>query len=351
MSRIRSFLTAHAARYAVVTSLVAGAILFGGSAYAATSPQAANTNGNGNGLKISPVRTDITIDKGTSRTVSMTVENITGFQVTVRGVTNDFVPSTDESGEPRIILDDTQRAPGNSFKSLISSIPTLTLNPNERKEVKVTLSVPASAASGGYYGAVRFSPGNGENDKNVALTASVGSIFLVRVPGEITEKLSVESFTVAHAAYDDKGKITKMDKSASLFSSGPIALQTRFRNFGNIHVQPFGKIYIKNFSGKIVETIEINNAQPRGSVLPQSIRKFDIPVKNQKFFGKYTAEASFGYGTNGELLLAKKTFYVIPYKLIGVVIAVILFAIFVLPRLIRTYNEAIIRKAKQNRNR
>ena len=296
--------------------------------------------GTGNGLKIAPVRTDIVIDKGNSRTVSMFIENITAFPVVITGMTNDFVPSADESGEPRIILDEKQHAPGNSFKSLINNLPTVSLAPNERREVKITLSVPSNAASGGYYGAVRFSPGTGENDKNVALSASVGSIFLVRVPGNITEKLSVESFGVAQGG-----------QAGSLFSSGPFTIETRFRNFGNIHVQPFGKIFVKNFSGKVIDEIEINNAQPRGSVLPASIRKFSNPVKSQKMFGKYTAEASFGYGSNGELLLAKKTFYVIPYKLIGSIIGIILFMVFVLPRLIRAYNENIIRQSKQNRRK
>ncbi|HEX8182548.1 MAG TPA: hypothetical protein VF575_03010 [Candidatus Saccharimonadales bacterium] len=326
---------------ATLCALIVGVIWTAAdSSASAQAPAAGAPIGTGNGLKIAPVRTDLTIDKGTSRTVSLFVENVTASPVTVRGVTNDFIPSDDESGEPRIILDESQRAPGNSFKSLLSDLPTVTLQPGERREVKVTLSVPAKAASGGYYGAVRFSPGNGENDKNVALSASVGSIFLVRVPGNITEKISIESFGVAHN-----------NELGSLFSSGPISVETRFRNFGNIHVQPFGKIYIKNFSGKIIETIEINNAQPRGSILPASIRKFSNPVSNKKFFGKYTAEASFGYGSNGELLLAKKTFYVIPYKLIGGVIALLVFVVFILPRLIRAYNESIIRKAKQNRRR
>lgn len=327
-------------------------------AMAATAATGQGTKGTGNGLKISPVRSDLTIEKGTGRQVSLFVENITSFPITMRAVINDFVPASDESGEPRIILDDSQRAPGNSFKSLISAVPSVELAAGQRKEVKVTLSVPANASSGGYYGAVRFAPSTGENDKNVALTASAGSIFLVRVPGNITEKLSIESFSIKpYTCTADQTKPAtstavdtckaKYGNAGSLFSHGPLAVETRFRNFGNIHVQPFGKIYIKNFSGKIVETIEINNAQPRGSVLPASIRKFNNNVQQQKYFGKYTAEGSFGYGTTGELLLAKKTFYVIPYKLIAAIIAIILIMTFGLPRLIRRYNESIIRHARQ----
>ncbi len=319
MSRTRSFL----ATLVVGCVLVVGAVLGGHGTGLAAAPV---SKGNGNGLKIAPVRTDINIDKGASQTVSLFVENIMAYPVTINAIINDFVPSTDESGEPRIILDNSRLAPSNSFKSLVSTAPTISLEPNERREVKVTLSVPTDAASGGYYGAVRFSPSNGENNQNVVLTASVGTIFLVRVPGNISEKLSVESFDVS-----------RDNKLGSYFGSGPISVETRFRNFGNIHVQPFGKIYIKNFSGKIIETIEINNVQPRGSVLPASSRKFSDPIKQQRFLGKYTAEANFGYGSNGELLLATKTFYVIPYKLIGIIVGVILLVVIVVPRLIRMY--------------
>lgn len=326
MSKARSFLT---------IAIVGFTLLVGSGAV--VSAQSAPA-GQGNGLKIAPVRSDLTIEKGANRMVNVRVENITASKVTLRAVTNDFVPSTDESGEPRIILDEKQSAPGNSFKTLVGTIAPVTLNPNESKDVRIILTVPENAPSGGYYGAIRFSPGTGENDKNVALTASAGTIFLVRVPGNITEKMSVESFG-----------ISKKGSLGTLFDSGPLTVETRFRNFGNVHVQPFGKISIKDMSGKMIQEIEINNAQPRGSVLPASIRKFENPIKQEKFFGKYTAEASFGYGSNGELLLAKKTFFVIPFRLIAVVLAILAFLIFGLPRLIRKYNENVIRKSRQRR--
>lgn len=292
-------------------------------------------NGQGNGLKIAPVRTDLTIEKGGSRQVSMFIENITAFPLTINGIKNDFVAADDETGEPRLILNDNESAPGNSFKKLVGNLPSVTLQPNERREVRITLSVPKDASAGGYYGAIRYTPGNPETDKNVALNASVGTIFLIRVPGAITERLQVESFQVAN----------EEDVTGSLFNSGPVSIVTRFKNLGNVHLQPFGKITVKNFSGKVIDEMEINNTQPRGSVLPSSIRKFSYPVKEKKLFGRYTAEGSFGYGENGELILAKKTFYVIPFKMIAAVLLVVAFLIFVLPRLIRAYNRSIIQRA------
>lgn len=332
------------ARFAVVAATVFALLLVGRApVYAASQP-----TGQGNGLKIAPVRTDLTIEKGGSRQVQVYVENITAFPMKVVGIINDFVASNDETGEPRIILDPNQSAPGNSFKTLIKSVPTITLQPNERKQVNLTLSVPQNAASGGYYGAVRFAPDDGAGNKNVSLTASVGTIFLITVPGNITEQLKVESFDVTHAG-----------SGSGIFNSGPIQVVTRFRNFGNIHVEPFGKISIKNSSGKTLSTVEINNTDPRGAVLPNSTRKFvvttdgtkdangkDIPLLAHAKFGRYIIEGSFGYGSNGDLILARKTIYIIPYKFIAAAILLLAFLIFVLPRLIRAYNRRIIRRSQ-----
>ncbi len=322
----------------VAAAVISSAVLISGVSYAQQQKPA--DSGQGNGMKIAPVRNDLTIEKGMSQTVDLYVENITASTIRFKAITNDFVPSDDESGEPKIILDEDKSAPGNSFKSLVGKINSVSIEPNERKEVKVTLTVPIDASSGGYYGAVRFAPESGQGGDNVSLTASVGSIFLVRVPGEITEKLSVESFGVSK---EGDGNL------ASLFSSGPVTVEARFRNMGNIHVQPFGKMVVKNMSGKVVEEIEINDTQPRGSVLPASVRKFSAPIKVDGVFGRYTVEANFGYGGSGDMISASKTFYVIPYQLIGVVGGLILFTVFGAPRILKSYNSRVIEKSKRGK--
>jgi len=61
-------------------------------------------------------------------------------------------------------------------------------------------------------------------------------------------------------------------------------------------------------------------------------------------------EGNFGYGTGGQLLSAKTTFYVIPAWMIWVattIIVLVLFAIFILPRLIRAYNQRVLRNARR----
>lgn len=299
----------------------------------------ANAAVGGNGLRVSPVRTDLTINPGQSQTVSISVTNVTDTPDNLQAVVNDFVANPDESGDPALLLGTNQYAPSHSLKRFIAPISKLTLGPDQETTVQVKITIPKNAPGGGYYGAVRFV--NATNGKNgeVSLAGSVGSLILVKVPGNIIDKLSIASFDTRS---NDRPNTFFIHKNS-------IDAVVRFQNEGNIQEQPFGKILLKNRSGKTLATYEINSAQPPANVLPDSIRKFSIPLTHVGSFGEYKLEGNFGYGTTGsQLLSASTTFYVIPVwliLLILILIAVVLFLIFGLPKLIRSYNERVVRRA------
>jgi hypothetical protein len=315
--------------------LAAATLVIVVSGFGATA-SAANA---GNGLRVSPVRTDVTINPGTSQTVSINVTNVTGAAATFQAIFNDFIANPDESGNPAIILDPTKYAPSHSLKRFVAPIQSVTLQPGEQKAVSVVITVPSNAAGGGYYGAVRFAPANTANPpgKQVSLSGSVGSLILVKVPGNIKEQLSVAGFDVESGAH----------ASNFFTTSKNLTVNVRLQNEGNIQDAPFGKILLKNRSGKTLGTYELNNINPPGNVLPDSIRRFVVPITAGKF-GEFKLEGNFGYGTSGQLLSASTTFYVVPISIIITFIVVVLilaFLIFGLPRLIRAYNRRIIRRA------
>jgi hypothetical protein len=271
----------------------------------------------GNGFRISPVRVEMTIDKGKSDTATLSIENPTSGPINAKIVANDFEAAADETGQPRIILDSTKSAPSNSFKSLIGDLGSIYLPPSTTKDIKVKITVPANASAGGYYGAVRVVPDT-EANKNVSLSASVGTIFLITVPGQLTESLQLVEFTAA-----------KNGSTGRFFvNSGEMSIVTRLKNTGNIHVKPFGHVQVTDRSGKVVEEYEFNNGTPRANVLPNTTRKFDDKLKNQKWIGKYTITANLGYGTSGSLITAKNTFWVIPvWVFIALAVLVVLFVL------------------------
>lgn len=328
----------------VVTVISMGAM----PAVSASTTPAASTGTSsstaGNALRISPVRQDLTIAPGASQTIDVYVQNLTTQTVTLQGIVNDFIANPDESGTPDILLNPNSYAPSHGLKRYVAPVSDITLQPNEQKDVRVTINIPKGAAGGGYFGAVRFAPTAADNSKNVALTASVGSLVLVTVPGAITQQLSIASFGAANAKSD-----TVLSKFFT--SSKSLVSVVRFHNTGNVQVQPFGKVELKK-SGRVIGMYDINNETPRGNVLPDSIRRFTTPLTGIGSFGKYTLIGNFGYGTKGQLLTSTSTFYVVPVGLIvavAVIILALLFLIFGLPRLIRAYNRSIVRKAEKRK--
>lgn len=295
----------------VMTALLVATALFS-SALAQNNAQ----GGPGNGFRISPVREELTIQPGQSQSVDITVENVTKEKIVAHPVINNFEASDSEDGEPRLLLDGDTPSNGNDFSTLVQEIPNVPLNPGQRKNVKVTLSVPANAPGGGYYGAVRFSPSDIDDQLQVSLTASVGVIFLVKVPGNITEKLELQSLAAGLGT-----------RSGWLFFNSPDKTVVRLKNTGTIHLQPFGKIQIKDWRGHVISTQEFNNNDPRGNVLPNSIRRFETPIGAKAGFGRYTIEANLGYGTEqSELISATATFWVIPLWFL-IVLGVLIVAI------------------------
>jgi len=280
----------------------------------------AQQSGVANGFKVSPVRDEATIEKGKTSVQKIYVTNVNNYTVTARAVVNDFEPATDESGKPQIILDETKSAPTNSFKALVKSIPDVKIEAGQTAEVPVSITVPGDAQAGGYYGAVRFISAESDNpgQKNVALSASVGTIFLVKVPGELTEQLQLVDFSAE-----------KNGSTSRFFTSGKsIQIMTRLKNTGNIHVAPFGRVQVTDHSGKIVEDYEFNNTTPRANILPNSTRKFEDSLKKQNWVGKYSVVANLGYGTTGSLITARTTFWVVPMWVI-ITVSVLIVALVV----------------------
>lgn len=310
-------------------TLLAGAFMI--------TPAAASASGSsGNGMRVAPVRSDLTIQPGDSKVISIYLTNVTGVDATYNVLTNDFIASEDESGAPALLLNgETNDAHG--LKKYMSTVDSVRVLAGKQREVKVTVTIPKGTPGGGYYGAVRFSQAAPNSDGNLSLSGSVASLILVRVPGDVTEKLSLVSFDASSG-----------DQPRTLFtSSKDIQATVRLRNEGNIQEQPFGKIILKK-GDKTLATYEVNGGDQPGNVLPDSVRRFTANLDKVGAFGKYTLEGNFGYGSNGQLLYAKATFYVVPVWafVVGLLIVVtILFLIFGLPRIVRSYNRRVLRKA------
>jgi hypothetical protein len=315
-----------------IKRLLAGLVSLLLIAMATPMAGAQSTNGlpTGSGLSITPTVSEFTIKPGDSNTVKITLKNVTVDNVTAVSYLNDFV-ADNATGNPKIITDPNVHSP-NSLRNFIVGLQNVPLQRDEQKNLTVGLQVPANTPPGAYYGIIRYRavPENSplqSNGGQVSLTASVGTIVLVTVPGKLREQVQLSAVHVYRGARDSSFFVTKPDK-----------IGVEIRNLGNGFEKPFGTVEVQNTFGKVVGTYQFNNPQQLGNVLPNSSRTFTSPFNKINKIGRYKITANVSYGNGSQVLSLTKTVWYIPAWLAIALAVVILALLYLVFRAYRRYN-------------
>lgn len=288
---------------------VMGVLLFGLSNNAALAQTARSPQQAMNTLRVSPLRTDISLDPGETSVVRVTIANPSSQSITIKADVNDFT-TQDEDGTPALLLDDASAMPKHSLKQFLAPVADIVLAPKTAKAVEVPVRVPSSAEAGGYFGAIRFTPATSGAASDVNTSASVASLIILTVTGTVPEQLDLTMFEVQQKA--KAGRVFLSDEALSV--------ATRFANSGALQAGPFGRVSVTKGDTVVYET-DFNGATPRGLVLPDSARRWDIPLGEIGGFGRYTAHATFTYGQTNQTIEVSKSFWIVP-KLIVVALCV-----------------------------
>lgn len=269
----------------------------------------------GSGLIISPTQNEFQIEPGQSKVIKISLKNVSGVDIVAKVAINDF-EADNLTGVPRIITDTTKSSP-NSVRNFLDGVTDIELKNDEKKEFEIGVNIPANTPAGGYYGIVRYSaipvaqqtPDSGQ----VALTASVGTLVLVEVPGNITEQIQISSL-----------RVLQNKKSGSFFLKTPDEVAIEIKNIGNSFSKPFGRVNVSKAGGGEIYSYELNNTDPKGNILPASSRTFTDKLENVKSPGRYTVTANISHGKGGEILTYQSSFWYVPSWLLGLIIAAIL---------------------------
>jgi hypothetical protein len=305
-----------------ISVLVVGFIL-AASMFAVLGPvNAQDAQGTGSGLSVSPTRTELSIQPGKTDKVEISIRNVTRGAIVAKPFISDF-ESDDATGEPKLYAN-TDKRNSASIASFVTGLRDVELAPGESKNLTYTVSIPTNAAPGGYYGAVAYRavPANqaGPESGEVALTANVASLVLIEVPGDITEQIQITSLKIGKT--DGNNPVS----FGSFFTTKPDRGAITIKNNGNSFSKPFGTVSLTNMSGKQIYSYELNNATPRGNILPKSSRTFTDEIKNIGKPGRYTLTANISHGTGGEVITQKVSFWYVPVWLL-VALAVLLLGI------------------------
>ena len=309
------------------------------------------------GITISPLIIEYDVDPGETVSGQIRISNSTLSDKTIFVYVENF-QSDGVSGVP---VFNTQDLPYEaSLKEWISleqtSFFVQRAEDSEDKSalVNFSITIPQNAEPGGHYAGIistlqnpddRQAPGAG----NLSFSSDQGTLILLNVSGDVQRDISIDKFYSSSPFDADQ-------KKKSIFDWMPVGLVVELNNTGNSHTTPLGSIIIYKGDSKVDE-LEFNTNE--GKILKDSSRVFvnefsegfikyspvldenDNPIKKENgdidkkltfesgqglfAFGKYRAELTVGYqdGDEYKSVMAETSFWVIPWKLILILIAII----------------------------
>lgn len=256
------------------------------------------------GISAIPDRLEVEAKPEGAITKTIKVRNESSEVKTFKVSLRDYVVNNDK-GTPTFLDNadsDNNRWSASSWIQVSQS--SITVKPGETKSLNLTVLPPANALPGGHYAAVFYSPDSAASfdTTGAAIQTNVGTLIYITIPGDITQKASVQSF------------------SAPKFSEfGPIDFKSTVKNFSDIHIQPKGAITIKNWFGQETDKLQLNET----NIFPFTTRDFFNTLNKKWLFGRYQANFEAYYGTAGGLIAATIFFWVIPWRLIILIVAAI----------------------------
>lgn len=295
----------------------------------------------GQAFSISPPLIELKADPGQTVTASIKLTNISQSPLVMQAQANDFA-AKDETGDPNIIFENSE-TDLSLIHNWVSLPQAFTMASKEVRMINFPINVPKDAEPGGHYVVIRFTGSPpGLEGSGVALSASIGSLVLLRVSGTVEQRASLASFYSATTGLAE----------TSFFETGPITFVERIKNDGNIHIKPTGIVQVTDMFGRLINNLPVNTTSAdsktsSGSILPHSVRRFTQELTKTWMFGRYTAVLSLTYGDPAQTITQTTVFWVIPYTLIGAVLLGLALLFLALRWGIKRYNQYIIKRSRR----
>lgn len=276
----------------ILLPFVIVAVLFAVSLHQYVSAQAV-----GQGIEVSPPSQEVSVDPGKTISVKAKVRNPSSKELSIETRIEDFTAKGDQ-GQIELLANSPY-----SITSWTTVTPDkFTLAPGEQKEVTATVTVPSTSA-GGRYGSFVFKvvPENVQEGAT-AVSQEIASLFLIKVSGPVTEKVTLKEIN-----------------TPAFSEFGPVPMELKFQNEGNVHVKTYGLVNVTDMFGNKVSDIVVSGT----NVFPGAERVVTAELKNTFLFGRYTATALMYYGSQNQDVSATTTFIVFPVRIAVIILAVL----------------------------
>lgn len=264
---------------------------------------------------IGPGKNELQLNPGERATKILTVTNRYGKEMEFKIGVEDFSGSNNPT-EPLVLLGQ-EKGPYSLKDFLHPEVLEFKLQHGDRISIPVVIDIPKDAQPGGLYGSVIVStkpvvssgiPEELSAKGNVTIISRLASLYFIRVNGLVNESGRVSSFSTDKKYYTQPNLLFK----------------SLFENSGSIYLNPYGLISIENIIGARVDELKIDPY----FVMPGSVRQKEITLNRSVMFGRYKATLQLNRGYNNLVDERSVYFWVLPWKLIFLVVTVLFCIIF-----------------------
>lgn len=282
-------------------------------------------------LTITPPLIKNNMEKGDSWASQVKVVNNNNEPAVVYASVVDFKNREDGAG-PEFIQKDSEDA-GKQAHYLLSQWMDVQSGPIEipaqqSVEIPFSIKLPDNAEPGGHYAAILIGtkPEGRISGTAIKTTTELASLVMININGDVKEK----------------GKISEFSVDKTLLQKPEADFVVRFKNEGNIHLQPIGDITIESPLGKEKGKMNINHDSIFGNVLPDSSRewKFHWQSDDSSWWemGRYKAILVLTFGDQAKETIDQVIyFWVINFKLLGIIVGTLMILILIIVMMVKRY--------------
>jgi hypothetical protein len=187
------------------------------------------------------------------------------------------------------------------------------LQSGDRATIAVQISVPQDVVPGGLYGSVIVTTQPDIEDQKTDPS-------LIKSGIDVKSRIAVLYFVRVNGPVQEEGSLEVFKTNGKLYQKSPIIFTYSFKNKGNVYLNPYGYIEVKNIYGTVVERVKIDPYY----VLPDSERVMKKTFDRKFMLGRYTAEIFINRGytenninnQNNIIDRQKISFWVMPWKIV-----------------------------------
>jgi hypothetical protein len=268
------------------------------------------------------------------------IQNFTDSSVSLTIYLKSFTAAQTENGN--ITFLDTSNLPDPFLPQRIqvldgdNSIGSLTLSPQQKKDLALAIQIPSNEPKGDYYLSLVFSSdtNNVNNRSSSQATIGIASNILLSIGPVGKTQGQIEDFS-----------------TSSLVAKGPIPFTIRVKNTSDHYITPKGNITIKNMFGQTigkVNLLAVNILANTIRRIPDSIQanpnskdyqnikteidknSFPVAIWPEKYLvGPYTATLSLALSDSGPLFTKEVVFFAFPLEYLIAILLVIGLIIFI----------------------